>query len=713
MAWTLYKEIKYDTDGIPAENLTDFPKLVSIAADADITAECSGGGGIKFTSADGLTDLDFGLYPSTDITSGDILARVKVTLLTAANVGDVICRLYYSSTETTTEDKAGTVSANYALFLTMDEDPSGGAPQIIDWTANNNDCTSGGTMTSGDLVAGQVGSGIDFDGTDDRLSETSYSGESGNPVTIEFWAKPTGTSADQYAIYREIAGVTANVRAVILGFQDGFWNIFNGAYPTGTAADTQIAATAGVWQYIAFKSDGSTVEGHLNGTQQYSVSANLNTAAPNTLRIATPASSNWYAGVLDEIRISNAARSTNWLVYTHTDESANADTFTLSTEQGGSGGSFTMPADPGSYAITGTVASLEQGYVIGADTGSFSISGVAANLNQGYEVAAVPGEYLVSGVDANFLLGFGFSADAGSYSITGTTTTLLVANLLNAEVGSYLVSGVAANLEQGYLLQVGNPTSGSSFGTGSNDSAVGTHAWTGPENVDMDDGVSAMASASFSVLNTQYLKVLDFSTLSIPPDASIVGLTVTVDRDPPGGANPTEFLKIVKGGIVVGNEISGVMGSGTVILGDSESLSGFGVSLLPSDIDENFGVVYRVTAGSAINSVGVDYIQVTVYYRENGGVYSVTGTDANFIEGFGLSADVGSYLVTGVSANLLQHSVLNAAVGSYVITGVAANLAENLENIVGGRFVAGQVYYPGFVNAEIFYPGFKQAQVNN
>ena len=77
-----------------------------------------------------MTDLDFGLYPSTDLANGTVLARVKVTLLTAASVGDVICRLYYSASESTTEDKAGTVSA-YSLFMPLEQDPSGSAPQLF------------------------------------------------------------------------------------------------------------------------------------------------------------------------------------------------------------------------------------------------------------------------------------------------------------------------------------------------------------------------------------------------------------------------------------------------------------------------------------------------------------------------------------------------------------------------------------------------------
>jgi hypothetical protein len=39
----------------------------------------------------------------------------------------------------------------------MAEDPSGTAPQVIDSTSNSNDGTSAGSMTSGDLVDGEIG----------------------------------------------------------------------------------------------------------------------------------------------------------------------------------------------------------------------------------------------------------------------------------------------------------------------------------------------------------------------------------------------------------------------------------------------------------------------------------------------------------------------------------------------------------------------------
>lgn len=169
-----------------------------------------------------------------------------------------------------------------------------------------------GALISGPAWGGATGrpggfGALFFDGTDDYVVNAAYSGEVGNPVTMSLWARPTGTSADQYVLYREEAGIAANMRVILLGFQDGFWNVFNGGYPTGTAADTQMTATAGVWQHVLYTSNGSTLQGYLNGVLQISVSANLDlSSGANTMRIGSPnGASNFYAGGLDDIRIWN------------------------------------------------------------------------------------------------------------------------------------------------------------------------------------------------------------------------------------------------------------------------------------------------------------------------------------------------------------------------------------------------------------------------
>lgn len=183
-----------------------------------------------------------------------------------------------------------------------------------------------GTLTNGPTWRGPLGrpggfGTVNFDGADDFVDVNPAAGLSNSQVSIVFWGRPAGVTADQYAA-QGYDGSGTNKRAVILGFQDGFWNVFNDAYPTGTAADTQIAATANAWQQVAFVSDGSTLQGYLNGVQQYSRSANLNVVTFLQRRLGSASASNYYAGALDCWREYARALSADEVYALHADDLA-------------------------------------------------------------------------------------------------------------------------------------------------------------------------------------------------------------------------------------------------------------------------------------------------------------------------------------------------------------------------------------------------------
>jgi hypothetical protein len=343
MAWTKYKEIKYALGGIPTANLTDFPKLVSIVADSDIASELSGGGGVKFTSADGSSDLAFGLYPTSALASGTVHARVKIgSLLTAASVGDVIARLYYSSGESTTQNKAGTVSNGYALFMPLEDDPSGSAPQMRNWVTDTLIGTSVGTMTSGDLVSGKVGSGIDFDGVDDAINcGTGFGSIPLSAFTAEFHAKASANTdsdaalswdgTDDLVFYPFDNNGGAGAQGVRVFWRDVVTLNENGVDRADGNFHAFALVSYSTTDHRAF-ADGSQIlssvvssagAGPFGG--QFQIGG---WAGSGTQRIA---------GIIDEVRISSVARSADWLAYAYADDFTNSGTFTLSAEQGGGG----------------------------------------------------------------------------------------------------------------------------------------------------------------------------------------------------------------------------------------------------------------------------------------------------------------------------------------------------------------------------------------
>lgn len=89
-------------------------------------------------------------------------------------------------------------------------------------------------------------------------------GYTGREYFISFWAKPHDIGPTWQYIFD---GSVLNNRAVILGFQVGNWNIWDGAYPTGDPGDTQIPADQDIWQHIAYGTDGTKVYGYKNGVK--------------------------------------------------------------------------------------------------------------------------------------------------------------------------------------------------------------------------------------------------------------------------------------------------------------------------------------------------------------------------------------------------------------------------------------------------------------
>lgn len=120
------------------------------------------------------------------------------------------------------------------------------------------------------------------------------------------------------------------------------------------------------------------------------------------------------------------------------------------------GGAFTLTADPGSYTITGTAASLLFGRKLVADAGSYSVTGTAAALLRAGLLSADAGVYAISGSDATLTYsGAGnkvLTADPGVYTVTGTDASLLADRLLTAGEGTYAITGQVAQALFGRLL---------------------------------------------------------------------------------------------------------------------------------------------------------------------------------------------------------------------------------------------------------------------
>lgn len=181
--WAKRRKITIDNTNIDSD-LTHFPVPVVLGISVGQSAQDvsnifdevgSNSSKIAITKSDGTTQI-YAEIELWDATAEDALLWVSKSDLTISAASVTELYIYYDSSHADNTTYIGTPgnrtevwNSDFAAVYTMAQDPSGGADCIIDSTGNGNHGTPHGSMTSADLVDGQIGKAIDFDGSDDFI----------------------------------------------------------------------------------------------------------------------------------------------------------------------------------------------------------------------------------------------------------------------------------------------------------------------------------------------------------------------------------------------------------------------------------------------------------------------------------------------------------------------------------------------------------------
>lgn len=336
--YTKRKKITIDHANVDGD-LTDFPLLVVFTNDAAIGAAAHATGqNIRFTSSNGETLLKYERQ-SFSITSGQATGRFWVKVPTIAGASNTEIYIYYdNSVASDGQDATNVWDSNFAAVYHLEQDPSGTAPQIQDSTANNNDGTSAGSMTSGDLVAGKIGNGLDFD-ADDYVSCGNAASLKPSKVTVEAWVKPNSpenfssvvsfnwstTHVSPFHTYKIGANYTNNAK-----FNSEFYNGSSVVAPTAAATYSN-----GTTYHVVGRFDGSTAKLYVNGSEAASTALTGNLSyGTGQLRInANAAGGENFIGVVDEVRISSVARAPEWIKFTYYNINESDNELTFGSEE--------------------------------------------------------------------------------------------------------------------------------------------------------------------------------------------------------------------------------------------------------------------------------------------------------------------------------------------------------------------------------------------
>ncbi len=296
----------------------------------------SNGYDIIFSSTEGdflgLNKLDHEIETYTS-TTGAIVFWVRIPTL--SHTVDTKIYLYWGNPliSTSQENITGVWDTNYKAVWHMNNIPTSGSATIVDSTSNANIGTPGGTWSSGQQIPGQIGGSLNFDGTTDYVKASVASGGSldlAAPVTMEAWFYASGTGTQMTIFNEGVSGskgyrITANSGHANVGLMGG-----------GNFSATA-SYSANTWQHVVGIENGASSKIYINGALDNSGTLTINapTIFPTQYVIGseTSLSTSLFSGQLDEIRVSNVARSADWILSSYNNQNSPSTFYSFGSEE--------------------------------------------------------------------------------------------------------------------------------------------------------------------------------------------------------------------------------------------------------------------------------------------------------------------------------------------------------------------------------------------
>jgi hypothetical protein len=313
----------------------NFPVLISLTDDSLKTSGCgfltdSDGDDIIFTNS----NLTFQLYHEIekyDETTGEIVAWVLVPALSGTADTDIYMYFGNSNVTSPTESPTEVWDSNYAGVWHLKEDPTDPAPEFDDSTANGNNGYAEASMDSADQVSGQIDGSIDLNGSNQYIDAgTSSSLNPTNYITVEAWVSVTDTGDQDRAFVVKGDGTIDDSGSNPYAY--ALWSEGNSAcdqvdfcindVDNDGANCVEEASAPGLcgsgWHHLVGTYDGSYLRIFIDGSPEQtkalaSATITRGTSYPVVFGRDSLNGSNYTGGTFDEVRISNVARSADWI----------------------------------------------------------------------------------------------------------------------------------------------------------------------------------------------------------------------------------------------------------------------------------------------------------------------------------------------------------------------------------------------------------------
>ena len=310
---------------------TNFPVLISLT-DNDLRTtgnsgyvQSSNGYDIIFTSGNGSTTYSHEIE-KYNASTGEFVAWVNVPSLSATANTEI--NMYYgNSSITSNPSSTSTWNSDYIVNMHMDDNPTGTIGNSSQQTFT---ASSFGSMTSSDIVTGKIGSGTDFDGSNDGYSMTRNTtlDLNTNDFTFSCWFKTDAISGIQTLFSKNPTGGGVpgfgNLSIQSSGTLTFYFKASGGAQ-TYTATSTTVSANTWYNFHITGDVANDVVKIYLNGSLISTVTVDAGGSLANghiQYFGCSNTSSSRFNGVLDEMRIALTDFSADWIATEYNNQSS-------------------------------------------------------------------------------------------------------------------------------------------------------------------------------------------------------------------------------------------------------------------------------------------------------------------------------------------------------------------------------------------------------
>jgi hypothetical protein len=398
------RSITIDHTKVPNTDQSNFPVLISGTLPYLATTANGGyvtnanGFDIIFTSdAAGTTTLPFE-QESYNGSTGTVNYWVQVP--TVSHTTDTVIYLFYgnSSISTDQSNKSGVWDSNYVLVSHLSN--NAGNTTVSDSTSNGNNLTNQ-SNTSNKTAAGAIGNGLTYNGSSDysSIANNTSLNIQGSTITLEVWAKPTNStpSSSERLLVKEVASDADPYVRYALWRVSGSSQVSFGVSTGGSGSLTSVTGgslLAGGWSHLVGVYDGTSVKLFINGSQVNTASETGNIAGSTTPLVIgadTEISSEYFNGVADEARISNSARSADWIATEYNNQSTPSVFYTIGAEASGGPNLTSLSRVSGASGTAVTLTGTNFGSTQGGSTVTFNgTSATVSSWSATSITAAVP-----------------------------------------------------------------------------------------------------------------------------------------------------------------------------------------------------------------------------------------------------------------------------------------------------------------------------------